>query len=195
MRIRSGGAGGGRFWIGLVGLLLLCAVAVPADAARHTRPALSISVLSGRANLVSGGSALVAINLPPSDRRRVKVTLGRRNVTGDFATRQDGSFEGLVTGLAPGRNTLQATLANGWAARLILTNHPIGGPVFSGPQLEPWICQPGAKDQQCDQAPSFKYEYMSTSPAKSGFQPYDPSSPPSDVANTTTDQGAVRRTD
>ena len=32
---------------------------------------------------------------------------------------------------------------------------------------------------------------MSTDPAKSGFQPYDPSSPPSDVAQTTTDQGVT----
>ena len=182
----------GRFWVGLAGgILLLCLAAVPADAARHRRPALSISVLSGRADLVSGGSALVAINLPRSDTRQVKVTLGRRNVTKDFAIRQDGRFEGLVTGLALGRNVLQATLRSGWAARIMLVNHPIGGPVFSGPQLEPWICESGAVDKKCDQAPSFKYVYMSTNPAKSGFQPYDPSNPPSDVAQTTTDQGVT----
>ena len=192
MRIRNGGAGrNGRVWVGLVGLLLLCAAAVPADAARHSKPALSISVLSGRANLVSGGSALVAINLPRSDRAQVKVTVGGRNVTKDFATRQDGSFEGLVTGLALGPSTLQATLPSGWATKITLTNHPIGGPVFAGPQLEPWICEAGATDKQCNQAPSFKYEYMSTNPAKQGFQPYDPSNPPSDVANTTTDQGVT----
>jgi hypothetical protein len=61
--------------------------------------------------------------------------------------------------------------------------------VFSGPQLEPWGCQPGAVNQQCDQAPTFKFLYMSTNPTKPGFQPYDPASPPSDVAQTTTDQG------
>ncbi len=125
VRARTGGSGSDSS-----GLLLLCAAAVPADAARHSKPALSISVLSGRANLVSGGSALVAINLPRSDRRQVKVTVGRRNVSKDFATRQDGSFEGLVTGLAPGPNTLQAALPSGWAAKITLTNHPIGGPVF-----------------------------------------------------------------
>jgi hypothetical protein len=189
MRIRSGGAGKGRFWVGLVGLLLLCAAAVPAVAARHTRPALSISILSGRANLVSGGSALVTINLPRSDRRQVKVTLGRRDITRDFATRRNGSFEGLVTGLAVGRNTLQATLPSGWAARIALVNHPIGGPVLSGPQLKPWVCQQGAKDKKCDQPPTFKYQYKSTDPSKSGLQPYDPKNPPSDVAMTTTDNG------
>ncbi len=182
----------GRLWVGLAGVLLLCLAAVPADAAKHAkhaRPALSISVLSGRADLVSGGSALVAINLPRSDRRQVKVTLGGRNVKRDFATRRDGHFEGLVTGLAVGRNVLQAKLRSGWAARITLVNHAIGGPVFSGPQLEPWICEPGALDPKCNQAATFNYVYMSTNPTKQGFQPYDPSNPPSDVAQTKTDQG------
>ncbi len=149
MRRISASARKGGFWVGLAGVLLLCLAAVPADAARHgRRPTLSISVLSGRADLVSGGSALVAINLPRSDTRQVKVTLGRRNVTRDFAIRPDGHFEGLVTGLAPGRNVLQATLRSGWATRITLVNHPIGGPVFSGPQLEPWICEPACGRQE-----------------------------------------------
>jgi hypothetical protein len=169
--------------------LALCLAAVPADAARHGRPTLSISVLSGRADLVSGGSALVAINLPRSDTRKVAVTLGRRSVTRDFAVRRDGRFEGLVSGLALGRNVLQATLRSGWATRITLVNHAIGGPVFSGPQLKPWMCETGAVDTKCDKPASFKYVYMSTNPATHGFQPYDPSNPPSDVAQTTTDQG------
>jgi hypothetical protein len=180
-----------RCLVGLAGALLVCLAAVPALAAKGGRPALSISVLSGRADLVSGGSALVAINLPRSDVHHVKVTLGRRNVTREFAIREGGHYEGLVTGLVPGPNVLQATLRTGWATRITLVNHPIGGPVFSGPQLEPWTCESGAVDKKCDQSPSFKYLYMSTNPAKSGFQPYDPSSPPSDVAQTKTDQGVT----
>ena len=187
----SRGAGRGRLWIGFVLVALLCAFTVPADAAKHRKPALSISVLSGRADLVSGGSALVAINLSRSDRKHVKVTLGRRNVTKAFATRADGSFEGLVTRLKLGRSTLQATLPSGWAARITLVNHPIGGPVFSGPQLKPWTCQQGATDSKCNQPATFSYVYKSTNPTKSGFQPYDPSNPPSDVATTTTDQGVT----
>jgi hypothetical protein len=169
----------------------VCLAAIPADAARHARPALSISVLSGRADLVSGGSALVAISLPRSDTRTVKVTAGGRNVTKDFAVRRDGSFEGLVSGLVPGRNVLQATLRSGWGARITLVNHPIGGPVFSGPQLKPWTCEAGAVDAKCDKPASFQFAYMSTDPGKQGFQPYDPSNPPSDVATTKTDQGVT----
>ena len=44
-------------------------------------------------------------------------------------------------------------------------------------------------DAQCNQAPSYSYAYRSTDPTKQGFQPYDPANPPSDVAQTTTDNG------
>ncbi len=191
MRTSGGSAGKCRFWMGLGAVLLLCLAAVPAAAAKTRRPALSISVLSGRANLVSGGSALVAIKVPRSDRHGVNVKLGRKDVTKDFAIRGDGRFEGLVTGLGRGRNVLQATVRSGWATRITLVNHPIGGPVFSGPQLKPWTCEKGAVDKKCNQAATFTYSYMSTNPAKQGLQPYDPSNPPSDVAKTKTDRGVT----
>jgi Tannase-like family of unknown function (DUF6351) len=177
-------------------LIVLCAQMAASAAAKHVtqpkKPRLSISVLSGRADLVAGGSSLVAITLPTrADARRVKVTLGRRNVTRQFAFRRDGRFEALLTGLRTGRNVLQATLRSGWAARIILVNHPNGGPVFSGPQLEPWTCEAGATDRQCDLPTTFAYLYKSTDPTKGGFQPYDPQHPPSDVAQTRTDNGVT----
>ncbi len=173
--------------IAVLGVLLLSAS--PALAAkRHRR--VSITVVSSRADLVSGGSALVAIS-PAKDAHRLKVKLGRRNVTKAFKVRANRRLEGLVTGLKLGRNALRATLPNGSGARITLVNHPSGGPLFSGPQIEPWVCQPTAVDKKCDQAPTYTYMYMSTNPAKTGFQPYDPSNPPSDVANTTTDRGVT----
>jgi hypothetical protein len=174
-------------------LVAASVAALPAEAAKKPpAPQLSIAVLSGRADLVSGGSALVAIGLPQgSDPGRVKVTLGGQDVTRAFAVRSDGRFAGLVTGLALGANELRATLPGATGAKITLTNHPIGGPVFSGPQLQPWGCQPTAVDEQCNQDPSFKFVYRSTDPTKSGFQPYDPANPPSDVAQTTTDQGVT----
>jgi hypothetical protein len=170
-----------------LGVLLLAAS--PAFAAKHHR-GVSITVVSSRADLVSGGSALVAIS-PAKDAHRFKVIVGRRNVTKRFKVRSNKLFEGLVTGLKLGRNVVRATLRNGSGARITLVNHPNGGPLFSGPQIEPWVCQPGAIDKKCDQAPTYKYLYMSTNPAKTGFQPYDPGNPPSDVAKTTTDQGVT----
>jgi Tannase-like family of unknown function (DUF6351) len=177
-------------WVVIAALMVAWVGVGSAAAARHPKPRFSVSVLSGSADLVSGGSALVAVTLPRrADARRVKVALGRRDVTAEFAFRRDGRFEALVTGLALGGNVLRATLRGGWTAQIDLINHPSSGPVFSGPQLEPWICQPGAVDQQCDQPPTVTYLYMSTNAGKPGFQPYNPASPPSDVAQTTTDQG------
>ncbi len=173
--------------IAALGVLLLAAS--PALAAkRHRR--VSITVVSSRADLVSGGSALVAI-APAKDAHRLKIRIGRRNVTKRFKVRSKKRLEGLVTGLKLGRNVLRATLRNGSGARITLVNHPSGGPLFSGPQIEPWVCQSTAVDAKCDQAPTYQYVYMSTDPTKTGFQPYDPSNPPSDVANTTTDQGVT----
>jgi hypothetical protein len=176
----------------LVALLAAVVAAVPADAARKPTPQLTISVLSGRADLVSGGSALVEVGLPAgADPRQVRVTLNGQDVSGSFVRRSDGRFSGLVSGLALGPNQLTARLPGAAGAQITLTNHPIGGPVLSGPQLEPWTCQAGAVDAECNQPPTYRYVYKSTDPTKSGLQPYDPASPPSDVAQTTTEKGVT----
>ena len=169
------------------GVLLLAVP--PAFAAKHHR-GVSITVVSSRADLVSGGSALVAIS-PTNEARRLKVTVDGRTVTKRFAVRANKRFEGVIRGLKLGRNELRATFRNGSGARIALVNHPSGGPLFSGPQVQPWVCQPTATDAKCDQAPTYKYLYMSTNPTTTGFQPYDPGDPASDVANTTTDQGVT----
>jgi hypothetical protein len=46
---------------------------------------------------------------------------------------------GLVTGLRLGKNNLAVTVPGG-GAKLKITNHPPGGPVFAGEQQHPWIC-------------------------------------------------------
>ena len=159
---------------------IVLALAAPAAAAP------SISVLSNRADLISAGDALVRVNLPKGVRaNQVKVTVGKRDVTSAFAVRTGGRLEGLVTGLALGRNVLKASMP-GPDTKITITNHPNGGPVFSGPQVQPWTCQDGAEDSQCNQPTAYEFRYMSKN---GGFRPYDPDNPPSDVATTTTDQG------
>ncbi len=171
-------------------LVAVGAIGVPSAAAKRRH--MSIVVLSGRADLVSGGTALVAINLPRrSDARHLRVKLGHKNVRREFRFRRNRRFEALVTHLRLGRNVLRATLPNGSGAKITLTNHPFGGPVFSGPQLQPWKCEPGARDRKCNQRPTYSYLYKSSNPAKPGFQTYNPQAPPSDVAMTTTDQGVT----
>ena len=150
---------------------------------------LTISVLSGRADLVSGGDALVSIRGLHSP-RGLSVQAGGKDQASAFRLGADGTAVGLIHGLPLGRSVVIARTGHR-AAKLHVTNHPIRGPVFSGPQLQPWKCQATAVDAQCDQPPTFSYLYQSSNPAKSGFQPYDPANPPSDVATTTTDQGVT----
>ena len=124
-------------------LVLAATLATFALGAGTAHAAVSIDVLSNRADLISGGDALVAVNggTPAS------VTLNGHDVSSEFAARPDGRYEALVTGLQDGANTLQARLADGSGAQITIANHLIGGPVFAGPQIQPWVCQSGAIDK------------------------------------------------
>lgn len=184
----------GRLTTGVAAAALGAAIAaVPASAAPG---AVSLTTLSGRADLISGGEALVAVSLPSSASvRSLQVKLGRTDISRDFALRRDGRIEGLVTGLKNGKNVLTARLRGGTGARLVITNHPKGGPLFAGPQIQPWICTTvenglgPAQDAQCDAPAKISYEYQPTGKAAGDYQSYDPNNPPSDVATTTTDTG------
>src|SRR4051794_11934447 len=160
------------------------AVAAPSALAAPTPP--SIEVVSNRADLISAGDALVAIGLP-AGADSARVTLGSRDVSGAFAPRPNGRYEGLVTGLALGDNVLTARVLSGASANVTIVNHPNGGPVFSGPQVRPWKCQATATDAQCNEPVSYSYEYKSSLTGQ--LASYDPAKPPSDVAKATTDQG------
>ena len=167
----------------------LAATLLPAPAPALPTQRMSIVVLSNRADLISGGDALVAVQLPRGVRpRTVRVRAGKRDVTRAFGVRRGGRFVGLVRGLRVGRTTLTAR-APGHEARTVVVNHRRGGPVFSGPQTKHYRCQDGANDRLCNQRPRYALLYKSTDPTKPGLQPYDRSDPPSDVATTTTDQG------
>jgi hypothetical protein len=158
------------------------------DASAQASQAPVIKVLSNRADLISSGDALVQVKLPAgTSPGRVRVKVGKRNVTSLFALRPDGRFEGLLTGLADGRNVVTASVAGGRAARIAILNHPNGGPALAGPQVQPWTCQSTAVDKQCNQPTKYELEYKSSADAQ--FRPYDPKSPPPDLATTTTDQG------
>ena len=156
-----------------------------------------IVVLSSRADLVSGGDALVQIVLPARvDPATVRVSLDGTDVTSAFAVRPDGSYEGLVTGLAVGTNDLMATMRQGPTVHLTITNHPSGGPIFAGPQVQPWVCRTIAgfgapADAQCNTAPAYSYVYRDA--ATQTFKAYDPAAPPpaAAIATTTTDRGTT----
>src|SRR6267378_3528146 len=146
---------------------------------------LGIRTLSNRADLISGGDAYVEIVLPdPRLTARLRVQLNGRDVRDAFALRANGRVLGVVTGLVNGENVLVASVGKaGQAARLVITNHPIGGPVISGPQTQPFVCatptaEPSpfaaltnasglhtrAIDSQCNIATEFNLYYRTTTP-------------------------------
>ena len=149
-----------------------------------------ISILSNRADLLSGGDALVELALPQgavvSD---VRVQLGEADVTSQFAVRANGKYQGLLGGLAVGANELVARVGNGRPASVTVTNYKSGGPLLYGPQVTPWACDAGATDAQCNRSVGYTFKYKSSDPALTGWRNYDPVNPPSDIATTITDQG------
>jgi hypothetical protein len=169
----------------------------------HASRTLAIKTLSNRADLISGGDALTQIVLPSGATvSGLRVRLDGKNVTREFALRPNHEVEGLLTGLRLGANPVIAT-SNGERARLVITNHPLGGPVFSGPQITPWQCEAGAKNRKCDLAPTFSDMYLpvgtggasvgaSGVASASAFQPYNPKKPPAAaLIATTTTRGGV----
>ncbi|GAA0912379.1 DUF6351 family protein [Nonomuraea longicatena] len=126
----------------VVALLLSGLFAVPAQAGGR----LALEVLSGRADQVSGGDALVRVSwqrprVPARPKVTPKVTLNGQDVSASFTTDPDGrSATGLVRGLRAGDNTLAAA-ALSQRGTLRLRNHPISGPIFSGPHQYPFLCK------------------------------------------------------
>lgn len=154
---------------------------------------MSIEVLSNRADLLSGGDAYLKLLTVEGDNLLgLSVDIDGRDVTDAFARRANGEVLGVITGLRTGRNVVHARTRRSGSAQIILTNHPIGGPVFSGPQVQPWICGTVAAglgeplDEQCNAPTTYQYQYRSVSGA---FLPYTPGNTPMDLATTTTDQG------
>jgi hypothetical protein len=189
---------------------------------------VQLKTLSNRADLINGGDALVeAILHSGLSFRQLSILVDGRNVTSAFAVRADGRIVGVISGLAEGPNKVVARLNGRPAAALVITNHKIGGPVTTGPQIMPFVCatplarpaqgnQPAtntsglsteAFDVQCNIATEVKLFYRTSNPSCANvvpdpnppavpnpnacFKPYNPLSPPADLAMTTTDTGVT----
>jgi hypothetical protein len=145
---------------------------------------VQIIPLSNRADLVSGGNALVQIVLPNPQAGGLKVDVGGRDVTSAFSVRSDGRIIGVITGLANGANVVTAAVSGSPSGRITITNHAIGGPVLLGAQTTPWVCATpvavaaagntpasnasglttAAVDAQCNIATEFKLFYRTLTP-------------------------------
>ncbi len=178
----------------LAGLLVVTAASEKGGAAAsRSLGKVRIQVLSNRADLVSGGDVLVRITAP---RRAdgLRVSLGGRDVSRKFLTRSTV----LLSGLRTGRNVLTARAGGARPDRVVITNHPNGGPVFSGPVVAAYDCQDTARDALCNEPATYSFLYKPV--GRSALEPYDPAAPATDVDTATTDQGTkvpfiVRRED
>lgn len=103
---------------------------------------VTIKTLSNRPDMISDGDAYVEVVLPSGATfADLTVDVDRTDVTSSFAARADGRVLGVVSGLKNGTSTLTATLKSiNKGAKLAITNTDRGGPIFSGPQIQPWIC-------------------------------------------------------
>ena len=107
-----------------------------------------IEVLSSRPDMVSGGDALVRVEVKKRyvSLRDVRIELNGANVTDAFTADHGArTLTGLVTGMHLGRNRLEVEergrgRGRGKDAELDLVNHPIQGPIISGPHEQPYAC-------------------------------------------------------
>ena len=179
---------------------------------------IEIQTLSNRADLVSGGDVFVELVLPDHGPvQRLQVHVGNRDVSSAFTRRPDGRITGVITSLALGPNVVIADAAGANAASLTITNHPIGGPVFSGPQILPFVCatpvaMPAigdtpatnasglstfAVDAQCNIATEVKLYYRTTTPGCVSVlpDPNPPTVPPANDCFKTFDPAALTPAD
>jgi hypothetical protein len=195
--------------------LLLLGLAAAPLAALGNNGHFEIVTLSNRADLVSGGDALLEVRVPKNvSLSQIRLKLNGRDVTDDFkADSRHRALRGLVTGLVEGRNDFVAEERgrHGKEAKLVITNHPIGGPVLSGAQVVPFFCatpvpQPAtpttpatnasglttdAFDAQCNITAEYKLYYKTTTPGCSFAIP-DPS-PSVNFLNTSPPTARRRR--
>ncbi len=105
---------------------------------------VTLETLSTRADAVTGGDVLLQVSgdLPARpDHGQAALTVdGEDAVLRAREGAAGGPQVGLLEGLSDGDHLIEYTVGDETAA-LAVTNHPIAGPVFAGPHLEPWICR------------------------------------------------------
>jgi hypothetical protein len=170
---------------------------------------LEIRVVSSPAHLVSGGDARVEVAVPAKTALAdVEIELGGADVTGSFAPDPEGNhqLEGVVSGLPLGPSKLSASITGHGKSKsnravVTLTNHPIQGPMFSGPRQTPFLCSTAAhaasnglppipQSETCEAATVVSFIYRNLAGT---WLPYDPAAPPpaASIQQTTTLDGTT----
>ncbi|NHZ81591.1 hypothetical protein F2P44_20255 [Massilia sp. CCM 8695] len=105
---------------------------------------LRLTVLSSAPQYVSGGDARIAVAVAGDAHGKLLFRLNGQRIDPPL-TAAGTRVEGVVSGLADGDNVLEVTYVNdsGRAVSdsLVLTNYPVTGPMFTGPQQQPFVCR------------------------------------------------------
>ena len=168
-----------------------------AFAQARSRSPIEIRTLSSRPDLVSGGDTLIAVSVPAGTRAdRISVTLNGTDVMPRLSLdAASGEYRGVIDGLAAGTNRVAAKIKQTkHESSLTITNHPITGPILSGPHLVPYECSTEASglgpplDANCSAPRKIWHFYRSTD---NSFKPLSgmDGARPADVALTTTTEG------
>jgi len=167
----------------------------------YAAPGYRISTVSTRADKVSGGDVLVRVEVPEgAPLTGLTIRRNSQDISSVFKPEPgQRSLIGLVRGLRPGQNTLELFSGSTQAAAtLSVINYPSSGPIFSGPQEQPFICQTQAfrlpdgttlgapLDADCSVRTVTTYVYKPT--GGNEFKPW-PGTRPADLAFTTTTTG------
>ena len=176
---------------------VLAVVASAQLSAQSADGGFAISTVSTRADSVTGGDVLLHVAVPGGaalDGHRVM--LNGTDVTSVFRRDDAGhALTGLVTGLTLGPNTVSVGGSNAGGAELTIMNHPIVGPVFSGPHEQPFMCETeqfelqsgetlgAALDEHCSIDRRVDYYYRSTDGGD--LMPLPESGTPPDLAEVT----------
>jgi len=105
--------------------------------------AWTIEILSSAPDQVSDGDALVQVGFPGEYKPNITLRLNGVDVTSSLSPAPGGGLVGVVNGFALGSNLLElrsSAHANAVKAQLVAVNHPVSGPIFSGPHQQPFVC-------------------------------------------------------
>ena len=175
---------------------LAALTAAPAPAAGEGKPKLR--TLSTRADLVTGGDVLVAVDVPRgADAGKVRVRRNGTDVTAAFAPAAGEPEPPRRPRRRPPRRATTCSrprCAGVGAASLGVFNSPVTGPVFSGPLQAPFFCRTAdrglgpATDGNCSAPEQVAWYYRTTN---GSFKPLaNPAGPlPADGVETTTRDG------
>jgi hypothetical protein len=183
----------------------LCVVVLPGVVtsgsviAQSAPSQFEIKVLSSPSYAVTGGDALLQIRVPAATPLSdVYVRLNGQDVSASFQATDASTLRGLVSGIRNGNSNvvLAGQRSTGQIlAKILVVGYPSAGPVFSGPHQTPFVCETDALglgapvDADCAAPTRVDYFYRSTT--TNTFLPFNGSARPTDIATTTTAEGAT----